>query len=148
MKARNNRWNAKWFKNTSRLRAFIPDVDTHTPEIALPRTAWVRLKPPPHRCRTFPLLFTQIGCDPFCGLWVWLRRTDRWPCYPPPGVHLMGTCKVTTEEKTRLQIQNSSNSLNSLLCRIPIFCVHFCSSNSSICSIHHLFLSLRSVLFG
>ena len=19
---------------------------------------------------------------PFCGLWMWLRRTDRWPCYP------------------------------------------------------------------
>jgi len=37
--------------------------------------------------------------------------------------------------------------------RIPIFCVHFCSSNSpssnsSICSIRHLFLPFRSVLFG
>jgi len=37
--------------------------------------------------------------------------------------------------------------------RIPIFCVHFCSpnsplSNSPICSIRHLFLSLRNVLFG
>jgi len=31
--------------------------------------------------------------------------------------------------------------------RIPIFCGHFCSPNSSICSICHLFLSLRSVLF-
>jgi len=29
--------------------------------------------------------------------------------------------------------------------RIPIFCVHF---SSSVCSIRHLFLSLRSVLFG
>jgi len=29
--------------------------------------------------------------------------------------------------------------------RIPIFCVHFCLS---ICLIRHLFLSLRSVLFG
>jgi len=26
--------------------------------------------------------------------------------------------------------------------RIPIFCVHFCSSNFAICSIRHLFLSL------
>jgi len=37
--------------------------------------------------------------------------------------------------------------------RTPIFCVHFCSSNSpssnsSICPIRHLFLSLRKVLFG
>jgi len=32
--------------------------------------------------------------------------------------------------------------------RIRIFCVHFCSFNSSICSIRHLFLSVRSVLFG
>ena len=31
--------------------------------------------------------------------------------------------------------------------RIPIFRVHFCSSNS-ICSIRHLFLSLKRVLFG
>jgi len=31
--------------------------------------------------------------------------------------------------------------------RIPIFYVHFCSSNSSIFSIRHLFLFLRSVLF-
>jgi len=31
--------------------------------------------------------------------------------------------------------------------RIPIFCVHFCSSNSSICLFRHLFLSLGSVLF-
>jgi len=29
--------------------------------------------------------------------------------------------------------------------RIPIFCVHFCSS---LCLIYHLFLCLRSVLFG
>jgi len=29
--------------------------------------------------------------------------------------------------------------------RIPIFCLQFCSS---ICSIRHLFLSVRSVLFG
>jgi len=32
--------------------------------------------------------------------------------------------------------------------RIPIFCVDFRSSNSSICLIRHLFLYLRSVLFG
>jgi len=37
--------------------------------------------------------------------------------------------------------------------RIPIFCVHFCPSDSpssslSICSSCHLFLSLRSILFG
>jgi len=37
--------------------------------------------------------------------------------------------------------------------RISIFCVHFCpfhspSSNSSICSIRHLFLSLTSFLYG
>jgi len=36
-----------------------------------------------HRCRTFPLLLTQIGHGPSYGLWVW-RRTSRLPCPPAP----------------------------------------------------------------
>jgi len=40
-------------------------------------------KPPPHRCRTFPLLLVQMGYGPLCGLWVWRRRTNRRPCCPP-----------------------------------------------------------------
>jgi len=32
-----------------------------------------------HWCRTFPLLFVQVGCGFLCGLWVWRRRPDCWP---------------------------------------------------------------------
>ena len=39
--------------------------------------------PPPHRCRTFPLLLAQIGYGSFCGLWVWRSRTNCRPCCPP-----------------------------------------------------------------
>ena len=38
-----HRWNAKWLDNTTRLCTFIPDTGTHSPEMTLPRTAWVRL---------------------------------------------------------------------------------------------------------
>jgi len=40
-------------------------------------------EPPPHRCRTFPILLVQMGYGPLCGLWVWRRRTNRPPCCPP-----------------------------------------------------------------
>jgi len=40
-------------------------------------------QPPPHRCRTFPLLFVQLAYGLLCGLWVWCRRTNRRPCCPP-----------------------------------------------------------------
>jgi len=37
----------------------------------------------PHRCRTFPLLFVQMGYGLPCDLRVWRRRIHRRPCYPP-----------------------------------------------------------------
>ena len=37
-------------------------------------------QPPPHRCRTFPLLVVQMWFDFLCGLWVWCRRINRRPC--------------------------------------------------------------------
>jgi len=36
-------WNAEWLDNTTRLRTFIPDIDTYLPGIALSGTSWVRL---------------------------------------------------------------------------------------------------------
>jgi len=41
-------------------------------------------QPPPHRCRTFPLLPVKMGYGLLCGLWVWCR-TNRRPCRPPPS---------------------------------------------------------------
>jgi len=38
------RWNAEWLDNTTRLRTFITDIGTHDPRMVLPTTAWVRLK--------------------------------------------------------------------------------------------------------
>ena len=37
---------------------------------------------PPYRWQTFPNLFTQIGYDLLCVLWVWRRRTNRRTCWP------------------------------------------------------------------
>ena len=38
---------------------------------------------PPHGCRTFLLQFALMGYGRFCGLWVWHRRPNRWPCCLP-----------------------------------------------------------------
>jgi len=52
--------------------------------VAFPK-AWAkkRVGPPPHQCRTFPLLLEQMGRDIFCSRWMWRRRTNRWPYFPP-----------------------------------------------------------------
>ena len=65
-------------------RIFIPDTGTHPPEwpMTLPRRAWVRFNPPLHWCRAFPVLLVQMGYGFLCGLWMWRRRTNRWPCCP------------------------------------------------------------------
>ena len=34
---------------------------------------------PPHRCQTFPVLFAQMEYGLLWDLWVWRRRSDRWP---------------------------------------------------------------------
>jgi len=47
-------------------RTFIPDIGIHPPGMAL--TVWVRLNRLRSGVRSFPLLFTQMGYDPFCGL--------------------------------------------------------------------------------
>jgi len=39
-------------------------------------------QPPPHRCRTLPLLLVQMGYGILCGLWVWCWGTDPWPGFP------------------------------------------------------------------
>ena len=62
-----HRWNADWLESTTRLSTSIPDIGTHPPGMALPRTAWVRLNPPPHWCRTFPLMLTKCGMAPFAA---------------------------------------------------------------------------------
>jgi len=38
-----HQWNAEWLENIASLRTFIPDTGTHTPEMTLSRTTWVRL---------------------------------------------------------------------------------------------------------
>ena len=40
------------------------------------------VQPPPQRCWTFPLLLTQMRCRHYCGMRVWRRWTNRWPCCP------------------------------------------------------------------
>ena len=40
------RWNAEWLDNPTRLRIFIADTNTHPLGMSLPRTAWVRLNRP------------------------------------------------------------------------------------------------------
>jgi len=38
-----HRWKAEWLDNTMRLCAFTPDISTHLPGMAHPRTVWVWL---------------------------------------------------------------------------------------------------------
>ena len=55
---------------------------THTRNDPLKKSLGPAL-PPPHRCRTFPLLLVQMRYGLLCVLWVWHRRTNRRPSRPP-----------------------------------------------------------------
>ena len=48
-----------------------------------PKNSLDLAQPPPHRCRMFLLLLVQMRYGLLCVLWVWHRRTNRWPCCPP-----------------------------------------------------------------
>jgi len=63
-----HRWNGEWLDKPTRLCTFIPDTTTNPPGMTLPRTAWVRLNRLCTVVGTFPLLLTQMGYGPFCGL--------------------------------------------------------------------------------
>jgi len=76
-----HRWNAEWLENPWRLRTLSP---TSAPTLV----EWPSQEQPgsgstaSHRCGKLPLLRTQMGYGPFCGLWVQRRGTDRWPYWP------------------------------------------------------------------
>ena len=94
-----HQWNAECLDEPHyRLRIFIPDIGTHPPGMVLPRTAWIRLLPPPHMCRrTFPLLFARMGyMAPFaaCECGAEEQTVDRvvlqCPIHRPPhGLHVL-----------------------------------------------------------
>ena len=83
-------WRSGWILNGARsgrtipwwLRTSIPGTGTHHRNDP-PKKSLGPAQPPPHRCRTFPLLPVQMGYDLLWGLWVWRRRTNRGPCRPP-----------------------------------------------------------------
>jgi len=60
-----HRRNAVWLENTSRLRIFIPNIGTDSPEMARPRTAWVRLIRPRTDIRRFLSCIHKWGMAPF-----------------------------------------------------------------------------------
>jgi len=62
-------WNVEWADKLTRLHIFIPDTGTHLPGMT-PKNSLGLAKPPPHRCRTFPILLVQMGYGLLCGLWV------------------------------------------------------------------------------
>jgi len=62
-----HQWNAEWADNPTRLRTLIPDTGTSPPNDP-PKRSLGPVQPPPHRCRTFPLLPVQIGYGLLCGL--------------------------------------------------------------------------------
>jgi len=70
-------------RTTSQASAFSSLTLAHTLRSDPPKKNLGPAQPPPYRCRMFPLLLAQTGCDLLCGLWVWRRRTNRRPCYPP-----------------------------------------------------------------
>jgi len=75
-----HRWNAERLESTTRFRTSIPDPPSRNDP---PKNSVVPAQPPPHQCRTFPLLPTQMGHGHFSSLWVWCRRTNSWPyCFP------------------------------------------------------------------
>jgi len=59
-------WNAELLENTTKLYAFIPDIGTHPPGMALPRTAWM----------WFNRLCTSVGR--FCSRFYKWDITPKW----------------------------------------------------------------------
>jgi len=59
-----HQWNAEWTDDPTTLRTLIPDTATYTP----PKKSLSPAQPPPHRCRTFPLLPVQMEYGLLCGL--------------------------------------------------------------------------------
>jgi len=62
-----HQWNTEWADNPTRLRTSIPDTGT-SPRKDPPKKSLGPAQPPPHRCRTFPLLLVQMGYGLLCGL--------------------------------------------------------------------------------
>jgi len=63
-----HRWNVEWLKNTMKLRIFITSNGTHSQDMALPRTAWVRLNCRRHRsCLRKWGMAVSTACG--CGNW-------------------------------------------------------------------------------
>ena len=91
------RWNVEWLENTTRLCTFIPDIGTHTPGMALLRTACVQ-----PNCLYNNVRFSAPACTN--GVWplfrlTWSRR-DRWPCCPTmsnPLIPLHGLTALNAE---------------------------------------------------
>jgi len=75
--------------NPTKLLIFIPNTGTgtHTHRIDPPKKSLGPAQPPPHRCRTSPLLLVQMRYGLVCGLWVWRRRTNRRPCVLQCQIH-------------------------------------------------------------
>jgi len=69
-----HQWNAEWADNPTRLRTLIPDTATHTRNDP-PMKTLGQAQPPPHRCRTFPLLLVQLGMASSATC-EWCRRTN------------------------------------------------------------------------
>ena len=93
---------------------FQTPVHTHTRNDP-PKKRLGPTQPPPHRCRSFPLLLVQMGYGLLCGLW---RRTNRRPCRPPlsnsstpRGLHGL---TVLDDETMRQQAQHLPRYLGGL----------------------------------
>jgi len=88
----NNIRAAQWADNPTRLRIFIPD--TGTPPNDPFKKSMGPAEPPPHRCRTFPLLLVQMGStsSAACECGAEEQTVDRvvlqCPIHRPPhGLH-------------------------------------------------------------
>ena len=84
----NNRGAAQWADHiTNRMRSgwtTLRDSILPTPTLAPTFLEWLSQE---QRESSFtasaPLLLAQMAYGLLCGLWVWCRRTNRWPCCPP-----------------------------------------------------------------
>ena len=84
---------------------FIPHTGTHPTGMTLSRRACVRFNRLRSVCRAFPLLLEKIGYGLLCGLWVWRRRTNCWPCCTGNNVHLLSAWGCCNSNVTRKFLQ-------------------------------------------
>ena len=110
----NHKWNAEYYKNASRLRAFVPRTDARPVGMGLPRAAWVKL----NRLRTGVGRFhssmhkSGLAPSPNCECGASEKTTDHVLTACPINRAPHGARGLTVlDDETRCWLNNTTASI-------------------------------------